>query len=627
MPQAFTDTIPGTDVTRGLNKDDLIVIAGAGGFIAGSLTRYFAEQGYTNIRAIDRKPLPDWYQRVPGVESICADLSDEANAIEAVKGAVEVYNLAADMGGMGFIERFRVECLRSILVNTHLIEAAYRAGVRPLLLQLQRLCLQHRPAGRRMRSWRSRSPMPIPPWPSAATAGRSSISEMFCQEYWEERGLKTAHRPLPQRLRPQRHLGRRPREGAGRDVPQGHRGQGQRRHEDRDLGRRRADPQLLYIDDCVQGIDLIMHCDELIATPINLGSSEMVSINQLVDIVEDIAGVKLERELQPRRAQGRRRPQQRQHLHPAGPRLGAQHAAHRWHGRDLCLDRTAVRRSQGRQARRRRLGGRDGADRGPADVRQPPRGDRQPPLPTPLAGGWIDQPFVSAANPEPPGSMVVVSMQPTVRYMERSGMATGTRRVAQRLWGDKLPAGRPPDELVRELYRAENEGLADPSGSQDMVGLIYPGISRLDYDASVEGGWFPCHIESTTDPEVVAWLERVVHLVPLGPRPDGYNPLLTRNLDAAWVARLGACGAACYEAIVAMDLAALGDSLNENSLAWRAILPNIYEHDTIKGDLWGLLEGYMAEYPGAMQSGCGGGYIIVAADEPPAGSARINVRA
>ena len=89
-------------------------------FIAGSLTRYFARQGYTNIRAIDRKPLPEWYQRVPGVESISMDLSHEQNAIDAVKGAVEVYNLAADMGGMGFIEHFRVECLRSILVNTHL---------------------------------------------------------------------------------------------------------------------------------------------------------------------------------------------------------------------------------------------------------------------------------------------------------------------------------------------------------------------------------------------------------------------------------------------------------------------------------------------------------------------------
>lgn len=243
-----------------------------------------------------------------------------------------------------------------------------------------------------------------------------------------------------------------------------------------------------------------------------------------------------------------------------------------------------------------------------------------------MAGGWIDQPFVSEANPEPPGSMVVVSLQPSVRYMERSGLATGTRRVAQQLWADQLPTDRPPDVLVRELYQAENEDQDQPSGSQDMCGLIYPGISRLDYDAAVEGGWFPSHIESTSDPEIVAWLERVVHLVPVGSRPDGYDPLLTRHLDPAWVARLGACGVACYDAIVAMDLVALGESLNESSLAWRAILPNVYEHETIKIDLWGLLMAYMADYPGAMQSGCGGGYIIVASDEPPPGSARITVR-
>ncbi len=243
-----------------------------------------------------------------------------------------------------------------------------------------------------------------------------------------------------------------------------------------------------------------------------------------------------------------------------------------------------------------------------------------------MAGGWIDQPFVSEANPEPPGSMVVVSMQPTAPYMERSGMATGTRRVAEQLWGDEIPTDRSPEELVRELYRAENEGLADPSGSQDMCGLIYPGISRLDYDASVEGGWFPSQVESTRDAEVVAWLERVIHLVPIGGRPDGYDPLETKNLDPSWVARLGRCGRACYDAIVAMDLAALGESLNETSRAWRAVLPNIYEHRTIKSDLWALSAGYMKAYPGAMQSGCGGGYVIVASEEPPPGSARISVR-
>jgi nucleoside-diphosphate-sugar epimerase len=108
-----------------LKKDDLLVLAGGGGFIAGSLARYFSNKGFTRIRAVDKKPLPDWYQRVPGVESLCLDVSQEENCRRVCEGAVEVYNLAADMGGMGFIERFRIECLRTILINTHMIEAAY----------------------------------------------------------------------------------------------------------------------------------------------------------------------------------------------------------------------------------------------------------------------------------------------------------------------------------------------------------------------------------------------------------------------------------------------------------------------------------------------------------------------
>jgi hypothetical protein len=243
-----------------------------------------------------------------------------------------------------------------------------------------------------------------------------------------------------------------------------------------------------------------------------------------------------------------------------------------------------------------------------------------------MAGGWIDQPFVSSLNPEPPGSMVVVSLLPTVRYMDRCGMATGTRTAAQGLWGDAFPAGRTPASLVRELYAVENADRTEPSGSQDMCGLIYPGISRLDYDTSVDGGWFPTHVESTSDPEVVAWLERVIHLVPVMQRPPGYGPLGVKRLDPAWIARLGASGRACYDSIVAMDLRALGESLNEGSRAWDAILPQVFEHPTISVDLRVLLAAYAAECPGAMLSGCGGGYVIVASDEPPAGSAGVRVR-
>src|SRR4051812_8920730 len=93
-----------------------------------------------------------------------------------------------------------------------------------------------------------------------------------------------------------------------------------------------------------------------------------------------------------------------------------------------------------------------------------------------FAGGWIDQPVVSKLNPQPPGSMVVVQIGPTVRFMDRSGMATGTRKVALKIWKDGIP-DRPYPQLVHELYAEENKNLADPSGSQDMIGLIYPGIS------------------------------------------------------------------------------------------------------------------------------------------------------
>ena len=142
-----------------------------------------------------------------------------------------------------------------------------------------------------------------------------------------------------------------------------------------------------------------------------------------------------------------------------------------------------------------------------------------------LAGGWIDQPFVSRLNPKPPGSMVVVQIEPNFRPMCRSGVASSTRHVAMEIWNGKLP-NRPPYELVRELYHAENTYKSEPSGSQDMIGLVYPGVNRLDYDVAVEGGVFPAHIESCNVPQIARWLEKVLYLVPIESRPDGYNPLI-----------------------------------------------------------------------------------------------------
>jgi hypothetical protein len=242
-----------------------------------------------------------------------------------------------------------------------------------------------------------------------------------------------------------------------------------------------------------------------------------------------------------------------------------------------------------------------------------------------LAGGWIDQPFVSRHNPEPPGSMVVVQIEPSFRPMDRSGFASGTRVIAARLWRGKLP-NRPPAELVRELYEAENKGKAEPSGSQDMVGLIYPGINRLDYDFSANGGVFPSHIESLNSTRVARWLETVLHILPVEPRPAGYSPLGQKNLDPKWVARLGQSGRDCFDAIGCMDVKALGKSLNLNMQCWATLLPHVVRHPLIQVDLVALLKAYQQCYDGAMYSGCGGGYLIVASDSPVPGAFRVNIR-
>ncbi|HTX72766.1 MAG TPA: hypothetical protein VMC79_08055 [Rectinemataceae bacterium] len=243
-----------------------------------------------------------------------------------------------------------------------------------------------------------------------------------------------------------------------------------------------------------------------------------------------------------------------------------------------------------------------------------------------LAGGWIDQPFVSAHDPSPPGSMVVAAVEPEFRFMDFCGMATSTRKIAQRLWGSRLP-DRPSRELVRELYAAENEGRADPSGSQDMVGLVYPGISRIDYAISHEGGLFPVQVESTNDPAVAEWLGRVIWILPVAQRPSGYSPLLTKNLDRDWVRRLGASGRLCYEAIVGRDLAALQESMNETMRCWEYLLPATVRHPLVTVDLAGILAAYQDEYGGAMYSGCGGGYLYIATERevPGAFHARIRV--
>jgi GDP-D-mannose 3', 5'-epimerase len=277
------------------DKDDLIVIAGAGGFIAGALVRYFHGKGFTRIRAVDKKPLPRWYQRTAGVECLCLDVSREENCRRVCEGATEVYNLAADMGGMGFIERFRIECLRSILVNTHMIEAAYRAGAQRYFFSSS-ACAYNTEL---QKDANVRALKESDAYPAMAERGygwEKLMSEMFCQEYWAERGMKTAIARFHNVYGPNGTW-----DGGREKAPAAI---CRKVIEAKDAG---ADSieiwgdgsqtrSFMFIDDCTKGIDMIAHCEDLIATPINLGSSELVSVNELVSIAEGIAGVKLRRQ-------------------------------------------------------------------------------------------------------------------------------------------------------------------------------------------------------------------------------------------------------------------------------------------------------------------------------------------
>jgi GDP-D-mannose 3', 5'-epimerase len=275
-------------------KSDLIVITGAGGFIGGHLVKYFLSKGFTRIRAADKKPFDQWYQRFQEVENLCLDCSDEQACKRVCGSAVEVYNLAADMGGMGFIERYRVECLRSILINTHMVEAAHQAGVRRYFYSSSacayNIRLQQDPKVRALKESDA-----YPAMPERGYGWEKLISEIFCQEYWAERELKTfiarfhnVYGPNGTwdggREKAPAAICRKVAEAVDTGSPQ-----------IEIWGGGSQTRSFMYIADCVRGIDMITHCDKLIATPINLGSNEIVTIDELVTKVEAIAGVKLGR--------------------------------------------------------------------------------------------------------------------------------------------------------------------------------------------------------------------------------------------------------------------------------------------------------------------------------------------
>ena len=218
-----------------------IVVCGGGGFIGGHLIADLRRQGVTNLRAVDSKPFSGWYQRFDDVENLVLDLQTKEACEQAVQGGRQVYNLASDMGGMGFIENNKCLCMLSVLINTHLLMAVAQVQTwRSYFLFLLGVRVRRRQAGRTRTSRRSRRADAYPAMPEDGYGWEKALRRTPVPPL--HRGFRPDHLrgPLPQRLRPLRHLRRRTREGPGSGLPQGHLRRDERPARDRNLGRRPA---------------------------------------------------------------------------------------------------------------------------------------------------------------------------------------------------------------------------------------------------------------------------------------------------------------------------------------------------------------------------------------------------
>jgi GDP-D-mannose 3', 5'-epimerase len=273
-------------------SNQLVVVAGGGGFIGGWLISELRRLGHRNLRAVDVKPFPEWYQKFDDVDNLVLDLNLKANCDVAVRGATDVYNLACNMGGMGFIENNKALCMLSVLINTHMLQAAKENGVQRFFYSSS-ACVYN---GDKQQDVDNPGLRESDAYPALAEDGygwEKLFSERMCRHFREDFGLHTRVARFHNVYGPFGTWdGGREKAPAAicRKVIQA---KVSGNHEIEIWGDGTRTRSFMYIDDCLKGVRMIMDSD--ILEPINLGSSEMVSINQLVDIVEDIAGVKLKR--------------------------------------------------------------------------------------------------------------------------------------------------------------------------------------------------------------------------------------------------------------------------------------------------------------------------------------------
>ncbi len=273
-------------------KNDLVLVAGAGGFIGGWLVRNLIERGYTKIRAVDLKPKKEWYQEFPEVENLVLDLQGFEESKMAARDTRLIYNLAADMGGMGFIENNKAACMLSVLINTHLLMAAKEFGTQRFFYASS-ACVYNGLKQLEPNNPGLKEEDAYPALPEDGYGWEKLFSERMCINFTEDYGIETRVARYHNVYGPNgTYDGGREKAPAAicRKVAQA-KISGQ--HEIEIWGDGEQTRSFTYIDDTVFGTQLLTHSD--FSEPINLGSEEMVSINELVDIAEEISGIKLKR--------------------------------------------------------------------------------------------------------------------------------------------------------------------------------------------------------------------------------------------------------------------------------------------------------------------------------------------
>jgi GDP-D-mannose 3', 5'-epimerase len=273
-------------------SSDLVLVTGGGGFIGGALVSSLRKQGFKHIRAVDVKPLEHWYQKFSDVENLVLDLNVRENCDVAARGAGDIFNLAANMGGMGFIEKNKALCMLSVLINTHMLQAALKHGA-TRFFYASSACVYN---GDKQKTFEAPSLKEEDAYPALAEDGygwEKLFSERMCRHFREDFGLYTRVARFHNVYGPWgTWFGGREKAPAAicRKVIEAKLAG---KHEIEIWGTGNQTRSFMYIDDCLEGIQKIMNSN--ILEPINLGSSEAVSINQLVDMVEEIAGIHLKR--------------------------------------------------------------------------------------------------------------------------------------------------------------------------------------------------------------------------------------------------------------------------------------------------------------------------------------------